>query len=164
MTTIKPTATTGEVLEEIGSRLQRYRLQQNRTIDEIAAEAGIGNRSVIRAEAGENPTLQTVIRILRALGRVDALDAILPPPLVSPLELADLQGEERQHASPRSKKPAQPGGGPLWLEGRTGAALRAKPVGRGVAHPRLQRGGSERGCRPQHSVRVPRVRLGKADP
>ena len=67
MEQLRPTATTDEVLAEIGQRLQRYRLQQNRTVADLAADAGISQRTASRAEAGENPTLATVVRILRAL-------------------------------------------------------------------------------------------------
>jgi len=96
---IGPAATTDEILSELGARLQRYRLQQDRTVEELAASAGIGERTLVRAEAGENTTLKTVIKVLRALGRVEALDAFLPPPLVSPIQLAATSGRERQRAS-----------------------------------------------------------------
>lgn len=38
------------------------------------------------------------IRILRALGKMDALDAFLPEPGLSPLQLARLKGRERKRA------------------------------------------------------------------
>jgi transcriptional regulator with XRE-family HTH domain len=101
---INPTTTTDVVLAELGRRLQRYRLQQNRTVRDVAAAAGIGVRTLDRAEAGDNPTLATVVRILRALGRLDALESFLPAPLVSPLELAAMSGRERQRAgTPRRR-------------------------------------------------------------
>lgn len=99
MERISATATTDEVLADLGHRVQRYRLQQNRTLSEVAKDAGVGVRTAARAEAGERPTLETVVRILRALGRLDALDAFLPAPLVSPLQLVALSGKERQRAS-----------------------------------------------------------------
>ena len=98
MRQIRSTATTEEVLRELGHRLHRYRLQQNRTLVEVAAAAGVGVRTAKRAEAGERPTLETIVRLLRALGRLDTLDSFLPAPLVSPLQLADLGGRERQRA------------------------------------------------------------------
>lgn len=104
---MKPTATTAEILREIGQRLQRYRLQQNRTIADVARDAGVGVRTVERAEAGERPTLGTVVRILRALGRLDALDAFLPAPLASPIQLAAMAGRERLRAgTPRRRRPS----------------------------------------------------------
>lgn len=95
---IRATPTTGEVLQEIGERLRGYRLQQNRTLDEVATAAGVGLRTAQRAEAGQRPTLATLVKLLRALGRLEALDAFLPPPLVSPLQMAQLAGKVRQRA------------------------------------------------------------------
>lgn len=107
MDRISPMATTGEVLRELGTRLQRYRLQQDRTLEEVATTAGISSRTLERAEAGENTTLKTLVKVLRALGRIESLDAFLPPALVSPLQLAATSGEERQRASGRGQ-PAGP--------------------------------------------------------
>jgi putative transcriptional regulator len=105
---ITAAATTDEILRELGTRFQRYRLQQDRTIEEVAATAGIGTRTLERAEAGENTTLKTVVKVLRALGRIESLDAFLPPPLVSPLELAAFSGRERQRASGTGGQPGAP--------------------------------------------------------
>lgn len=95
---ITSTSTTDEVLRELGDRMRDYRLQQNRTIEELARDAGLGTMTVKRAEAGERPTLATVVRLLRALGRLETLEAFLPPPLVSPLQLSANAGRERQRA------------------------------------------------------------------
>ncbi len=95
---IRATDTTKEVLREIGARLQGFRLQQNVTQAELAETAGVGHATVKRAEAGENIRLQTIVKILRALGRVEALDSFLPEPLVSPIRLADQRERGRQRA------------------------------------------------------------------
>ena len=105
---LPPSATTDEILREAGERLKRYRLQQNRTVAQVASEAGVAIRTVELAEAGANPTFETVVRILRALGRVDALDAFLPAPLVSPLQLASMAGRERQRAGRPRRRSSGP--------------------------------------------------------
>ena len=76
---------------EIGARIERYRLQQNRTLQEIADATGLTLLTIHNVERGKNPTLGTVIRILRALNRIDALESFLPAPLVSPLELVQIE-------------------------------------------------------------------------
>lgn len=105
MQQIRSTSTTEEILRELGQRIERYRLQQNRTLADVAASAGVGVRTAKRAEAGERPTLETVVRLLRALDRLDTLNAFLPAPLVSPLQLADLGGHERQRAGTPRRRP-----------------------------------------------------------
>lgn len=89
------------VMVLIGERIQRERLNQNMTQKELAERAGIGARTVRSLEVGQKPTVETIIRALRALGRLGTIDAFLPEPGLSPLQLAKLRGRERQRASGR---------------------------------------------------------------
>ena len=95
---IRSTDTTGEILREVGARLRSFRLQQNVTQAELAETAGVGHSTVKRAEAGDSIALETIVKILRALGRVEALDSFLPEPLVSPIQLAEQRERGRQRA------------------------------------------------------------------
>lgn len=101
MATIATSMTDAEVLAEVGERLRGYRLQQNLTIEDLARKAGVGSRTLRRAEEAGNSNLATVVQVLRALGRLDALDAFLPAPLISPIQMARLRGRVRQRARPR---------------------------------------------------------------
>lgn len=83
----------------VGGRLQAYRLQLNLTVEDVATKAGLNRNTVLNAERGANPRLVTVIRLLRALDRLDALDAFLPPPRISPLALLARPGKPRRRAS-----------------------------------------------------------------
>ncbi|MEO5825302.1 MAG: helix-turn-helix transcriptional regulator [Gemmatimonadales bacterium] len=106
---ITTTLTDAEVIQEIGARLERYRLQQNRTLEELARSAGVSYRTARRAEAGESsPSLVTVVQLLRALGRLEALDAFLPQPTVSPIQMARLRGRVRQRASGSGTRSGEP--------------------------------------------------------
>ena len=93
-----------EILAELGRRLRRYRLQQNLTQAAVANAAGVGTRTVRNVESGGDTQLSTLLRILRALGRLDALDAFLPKPEASPMELLRAGGRERQRAGPRRRR------------------------------------------------------------
>jgi len=103
---IRSVDTTDEILRELGTRLRGYRLQQNVTTAELARRAGIGVATAARAETGRNTSMETIVKILRALGRLDALDAILPEPLVSPIQLAARRGRQRRRARPRRVMPS----------------------------------------------------------
>lgn len=94
--------TTAEVLQEIGVRLEGYRLQQNRTSAALAADAGLSRATVQHLEDGQSVTLESFVRILRALGRVESIEAMLPPPAVSPIDLARRRGHVRQRARTRT--------------------------------------------------------------
>lgn len=79
------TATDREILQEIGGRLKGLRQAHGLTQSEAAERAGLGRNTLYRAEQGDNPTLQTVIRLLRAYGRIEALESFIPVPEVSPM-------------------------------------------------------------------------------
>ena len=87
------------ILGELGSRLQRERLNRNMTQADLALKAGVSLRSLQYLEAGQPCSLASLIRIVRALGNLAALDAFFPEPGLSPVQLARLKGRERQRAS-----------------------------------------------------------------
>ncbi len=91
-------STLEEMLIEFGDRLRTYRLQQNLSVVDVATRAGLNRNTVVNAEAGKNPRLKTVFRLLRVYGRVEALDAFLPQPALSPLQLARTRGRIRKRA------------------------------------------------------------------
>jgi len=93
--------TDREVVREIGRRIRAYRLQQNQSAAEVASLAGLNRNTVVNAERGANPRMETVVRILRVLGRLDAIESFLPPPGVSPLQLIKSAGKTRQRAGRR---------------------------------------------------------------
>jgi putative transcriptional regulator len=98
MPTIGNSTKTTTVLQEIGDRLRSYRLQQNQSIEHLSAKTGVGSRTVRRAESGEGLTLKNMIKLLRGLGRLSALDSFLEPVNISPIEIAKLHGKQRQKA------------------------------------------------------------------
>lgn len=105
--------TDAAVLAELGSRLERVRLERNVTQEQLAAEAGVSRSTVVRAEAGEPVKTTALVRILRALALAELLDLLVPEPLPSPIELARRQGSPRRRAtSPtRHRPPAAEGDG-----------------------------------------------------
>ncbi|MDT8369621.1 MAG: helix-turn-helix transcriptional regulator [Longimicrobiales bacterium] len=106
---IRSTTRTDATLAELGDRIRRHRLDRNQTQAELATEAGIGEATLRRMEAGESPTLTNLIRVLRALDHLSGLDAVLPEPTVSPIELARRAGRTRQRASGRSEAEPESG-------------------------------------------------------
>jgi transcriptional regulator with XRE-family HTH domain len=96
--TILANTRTPEVLREIGARIRRVRLDRNETTEALARTAGVGVNTVRRLEAGESVAMRSFIRVMRALGRLQAIDAFLPAPEISPLEVTRM-GKARQRAS-----------------------------------------------------------------
>ena len=104
-----------EILRELGARLRAYRLQQNIPVADLARRAGLSKTTLTKLEAGADFRLGSLLGVLRALGRLDALDALLPPPIVSPLNLVregaahPRQRASRQRARPDAESRQAPG-------------------------------------------------------
>lgn len=77
--------TESAVLTELGSRLTRHRHERNWTQAQAAAEAGIGQATLQRAERGESVQMTSMIKLLRALGLLGALDAAVPESIELPI-------------------------------------------------------------------------------
>ncbi len=98
------------VLVELGARLARTRLEQNISQEKLAVDAGVSKSTVERIETGREVKLTSFVRILRALGRLELLDQLVPEPLPSPIELVRTQGRRRRRAAePRREEEEQPG-------------------------------------------------------
>ena len=100
--------TDAAVLAELGARLSRLRLQRNLTQAQLAQEAGVSKRTVIRLESGESVQVTNLIRVIRALGLLGNLDAFVPPPLPSPVEQMRSRTKERRRASPAARRSGPP--------------------------------------------------------
>lgn len=92
---------------ELGARLKQARLNQNITQSQLADQVGITRKAVLNAEKGQ-VSLEVFVAIMAGLNLTAELDLFLPVQLVSPLQLAKLQGKRRVRASsPTAKEPEQ---------------------------------------------------------
>jgi len=108
--------TDAAILDEIGARLVRRRLEAGLTQAALAREAGVAKRTVERIEAGHAAELGTLIRILRVLDLMAGLQGLVPAAPASPLALLANRGRRRQRASGRRAASA-PGARPwTWAE------------------------------------------------
>lgn len=89
--------------QDLGARLQAHRLNQNLSQAELAAATGLARKTITNLETGHGGTLLTLIAVLRGLGLLDRLDAFLPEPGPSPIQLAKLAGKQRRRATGRRK-------------------------------------------------------------
>ena len=92
-------------LQALGRRLARHRLNRNLTQAALAAQAGVSTPTVQRIEQGHSSQAVNLVRILRALGLLGNLDALVPEPAISPIQQARMRGRIRQRASSPSGKP-----------------------------------------------------------
>jgi transcriptional regulator with XRE-family HTH domain len=83
--------TDAAVLAELGRRLERHRLERNWTQAEMAAEAGIGQATVQRAERGHSVQMTSMVKLLRTLGLLAGLDLAIPESIDLPIAQLDRQ-------------------------------------------------------------------------
>jgi transcriptional regulator with XRE-family HTH domain len=76
-----------ELQAALGKQLQELRIAKN--LDQIttAEKAGISERALRNLEAGRGSSIQTLVRVLKALDSLDGLRLLAPKASVSPLAL-----------------------------------------------------------------------------
>lgn len=91
---------------EIGHQLRTLRLRQNLDQRLLARRAGIALNAVKNLETGRGATTRSLVKVLRALNRVDWLRALAPTVSISPVQMMKAKAP-RQRAS-RKKNTKHP--------------------------------------------------------
>jgi transcriptional regulator with XRE-family HTH domain len=84
------------VLQEIGERAERRRIDAGLTQAQLAEEAGISKRTVERMEAGHSTDFVMWVRVLRVLKLLETLEQLVPDLPQSPLMLLKGRGRARK--------------------------------------------------------------------
>jgi transcriptional regulator with XRE-family HTH domain len=84
------------VLREIGDRIERRRIDAALTQAQLAEEAGVSKRTLERLESGRSTDFVMLLRILRALKLLGALDQMVPDLPQSPVTLLKSRGRVRK--------------------------------------------------------------------
>ncbi len=87
------------LLRQLGERLLQYRLNRNITQAALAKEAGVSARTINRVERGHSIQVSNFIRLLRSLGLLGNMHALVPEPALSPIQQIKRQGQNRKRAS-----------------------------------------------------------------
>ena len=95
--------TDNSIIQSIGAFIRHHRLEQNKTQQQLATEAGINRWTISKIEKGESVTLAILIQILRILDLLHVLDAFEIREQVSPIEYAKLKEKKRKRARTGNK-------------------------------------------------------------
>ena len=71
----------------LGRQLRDLRLRQNVDQRQLAEQAGVALNVVKNLEVGKGATVKSLVKVLRALGRVEWLDTLAPAVSISPLQM-----------------------------------------------------------------------------
>lgn len=78
------------ILSKIGARLKSIRLKQNITQESLAISANISLSSVKKIENGEIKSFDSLLRVLRVLGKLDIFQPMVDEESLSPSEYYEL--------------------------------------------------------------------------
>jgi len=94
------------LLKELGARIAALRLKAGLTQEAFALGAGLSRSALQRLEHGdEGARLVTFLAAIRALGRLSAMEVMLPSEELSPMELAE--GKKRPMPKRARKRKAR---------------------------------------------------------
>jgi len=95
------------LVELIGKNLQRMRVAQDLTQDQVAEKSGINRSTIAKLENGRAATMLTIVKVLRAIDRLDVLQPIFDKPQPTPYVLMEQQAvyekAQRKRASGKEK-------------------------------------------------------------
>lgn len=92
------------IVNEICNGIKQIRLNQNMSQQELANRSGLNRVTISRMESGRAVSLLTLVQTLRALGKLEILNAFNEEPEISPLKLFEIQEKYRKKASPKKLK------------------------------------------------------------
>ena len=92
----------GMIQSKIGERLKAVRLKQNITQQALAEESGVSLSSVKKIEKGEIGSFDSLLRVLRTLGKLDVLLPLVEEEQLSPSEYYELVQKAGAHQHKRA--------------------------------------------------------------
>ena len=94
--------TPSELQEALGARLRRLRLSRNADQLTTAEKAGVSEKALRNLEAGRGSTIETLVRVLKALDALNGIEMLAPEATVNPMMLL------RTHSLPQRVPPSTP--------------------------------------------------------
>jgi transcriptional regulator with XRE-family HTH domain len=90
----------------LGERLKRLRLSRNLDQRTTAEKAGISEKALRNLEGGRGSTVETFLRVLKALDYLQGIDLLAPEASVNPLDLLRQAKQPQRARRPRKQDPA----------------------------------------------------------
>jgi transcriptional regulator with XRE-family HTH domain len=96
-----PRLSTEELEVKLGQAVRRGRLDLDLSQSDLARLADVSPSAVAALENGRGSSTRTLVKVVRALGRLDWLDGLSPGITISPLALALASGAGKNAAPQR---------------------------------------------------------------
>jgi transcriptional regulator with XRE-family HTH domain len=96
---------SAEELQRIfGQQLQSLRVAKNLDQRTTAEKAGISEKALRNLEAGRGSSVQSLLRVLKALDSLDGIEMLAPKPSVNPIALLRSTKARRRVRHPRDRQ------------------------------------------------------------
>ncbi|MEQ1324911.1 helix-turn-helix domain-containing protein [Acinetobacter soli] len=86
-----------EVVTLLGERLRKQRLFLEMSQAEVASRSGVGVNTVSNLEAGRNVSVENLVRVAMALGRLHELQELFQPQLNSVNDILRYENQSKRH-------------------------------------------------------------------
>ena len=93
--------TPSEMERDLGEQIRTERLRKNMTMKVLATEAGISEQTLRSLEEGSGSRVETLVRVVRALGKTSWLDSFKPRVSISPMQM--LTGKQQRQRASKTK-------------------------------------------------------------
>lgn len=91
-------------IKKIGSKIKSYRISADLKQQDLADKSGVSVRSISRLEQGNSVQLDSLIKILYALGLEQNLDLLIPDQTMKPSYYLKNERREKQRVVKKVKK------------------------------------------------------------
>ena len=88
----------------LGEQIQGIRLSKNLDQVTTAEKAGMSEKALRNLEAGRGSTVESLLRVLRALDSLDGLEFLAPKPSVSPIALLRGSGTQQRRRALHTRR------------------------------------------------------------
>ena len=101
------------IIKELGARVRSARIAHPLTQAELAVRAGVSVGTIANLERGKDVSLSCLLNVMRALGILSNVEALVPSASPRPSDVATL-GHARKRASSANARKAD---APTWVWG-----------------------------------------------
>ena len=96
--------TDTDIQLRLAEKIRTLRLQQNYSQQELAERSGVSVSTIIRTENGQTTSVDTLVRLLRQLGKLEVLIPLLEDEPLSPTEYYRLKQAAEKPLRKRATK------------------------------------------------------------
>jgi transcriptional regulator with XRE-family HTH domain len=97
-------STSAELEVQLGEHIRAARLRRNFSQEELAYRAGVSRTAIRGLEGGKGSTVQTLVRVIKAMEMTEWLSTLQPRVSISPMQMLKLK-TPRQRARASVKQP-----------------------------------------------------------